>query len=123
MTQRIELLIYGAVPAVLGAIGIVFLKRAGRHFSSFSLDGIVVGFQKAFLSLDIWVGLALYVMAFAWLMVVISRVDVSRFYPVAVGLNIVFVTLGGLVLLHEGLPFTKALGILLVIAGVFFVSV
>lgn len=123
MNPRVELLIYGAVPAILGAAGIVFLKRAGKHFSSFAPDSIISGFQKAFLSIDIWVGLTLYLLAFAWLMVVISRVEVSRFYPIAVGLNIVFVTLGGLVLLQEGLSLTKLFGILLVTAGVYFVSI
>lgn len=123
MSPRFELLLYGAVPAVLGAIGIVFLKRAGQHFTGFTPESLLVGAQKAFFSLDIWVGVALYILAFAWLMVIISRVEVSRFYPIAVGLNIVFVTLGGLLLLQEAVTLQKLTGIALVIAGVILVSI
>lgn len=123
MSPRFELFLYGVVPAVLGAVGIVFLKRAGQHFAGFAPESLLAGMQKAFLSLDIWVGIALYVLAFAWLMVIISRVEVSRFYPIAVGLNIVFVTLGGLLLLQEAVTLPKLAGIVLVIAGVLLVSI
>jgi multidrug transporter EmrE-like cation transporter len=122
MMPRFDLLLYGAVPAVLGAFGIVFLKRAGRHFTGFSPQSLMAGVQKAASTADIWIGIALYVLAFAWVVVIISRVEVSRFYPVAVGLNIVFVTVGGLVLLHEPMTLPKVAGIALVVLGVFLVS-
>lgn len=122
MSPRFELLLYGAVPAVLGAVGIVFLKRAGQHFTGLTPESLLAGVQKAFVSPDIWIGIALYVLAFAWLMVIISRVEVSRFYPIAVGLNIVFVTLGGLLLLQEAVTLPKLAGMALVIAGVVLVT-
>lgn len=123
MNPRVQLLIYGSVPAILGAVGIVFLRRAGKHFSGFNPSAIVAGFTNALLGFDIWVGLAVYAFAFAWLMVVIPRVEITRFYPIAVGLNIIFVTVGGILLQHEGLTVSKLVGILLVVCGVFFVSI
>ena len=91
MSPRLDLLLYGSVPAVLGAVGIVFLKSAGRHFTGLSAESLLAGVQKAAAGVDLWIGVALYVLAFAWVMVIISRVEVGRLYPVAVGLNIVFV--------------------------------
>jgi small multidrug resistance pump len=122
MAPRLELLLYGSVPAILGAVGIIFLKRAGQHLTGFAPESLLAGMQKAFLAIDIWIGIGLYILAFAWLMLVISRVEVSRFYPIAVGLNIVLVTLGGLLLLHEAVTLPKLAGVALVIAGVFLVS-
>ncbi|TAK91065.1 MAG: small multi-drug resistant family protein [Burkholderiaceae bacterium] len=72
-------------------------------------------------SLFVWLGLALYGFgALLWLGV-LARVDVSQAYPF-VGLGFLLTMLFGVFLLGEAFSMMRALGTLLVLAGVFLVA-
>jgi multidrug transporter EmrE-like cation transporter len=67
-------------------------------------------------------GALLYLASFALWLFILRNVPLSTAYPVAVGLTLCGTTLASLSLLREHIPAGKAVGILLIIGGVIFVS-
>ena len=72
----------------------------------------------------VWIafGTLLYLASFALWLFILRNVPLSTAYPVAVGLTLCGTTLASLSLLREHIPAGKAIGILLIISGVIFVS-
>lgn len=66
-------------------------------------------------------GLTLYVVSFILWVAVLARQPLSVAYPTAIGLTLIFSTIGALTVLGEPLLLSRVLGIGLIIAGVFLV--
>jgi small multidrug resistance pump len=64
----------------------------------------------------------LYAAAFAWLMIALPHVKVNQFYPVAVGFNILFTSTAAWLILSETISLPQVIGVVLIIAGIFFVT-
>ncbi len=115
---------FAAVLAMLGAAGIFFLKRAGDSLLQYFTPPIE--YSKLLASLlfnfNLWIGVGLYLIAFLWMMNVISRVPISLFYPLAVGINIILTSLMGVFLLNEVMSIGRLVGILLILLGVIIAS-
>jgi multidrug transporter EmrE-like cation transporter len=71
--------------------------------------------------LQLGVGALLYVGAFAIWLVILSRVELSIAYPVAVGLTLVFLSIASTLVLNEAIGAVRLLGIALIFVGIAFV--
>lgn len=109
-------------PAILGASGIVFLKRAGEILRSSELSGLLQGGLRLLADLNFWLGVGLYAAAFIWLMLAMPYIKLTQFFPVAVGLNILFTTLAAVLFLQEQLVPLRILGVVLIVGGVALVA-
>lgn len=68
-------------------------------------------------------GAALYVTSFLVWLVILSRNELSFAYPVAVGLTLLFSSLVASLVLQEAMSWTRIVGIVVIFAGVWMVSV
>jgi multidrug transporter EmrE-like cation transporter len=68
--------------------------------------------------LQLGAGALLYIGAFAVWLVILSRMELSIAYPVAVGLTLVFVTVGSTLVLNEAIGVVRLLGIALIFVGI-----
>jgi multidrug transporter EmrE-like cation transporter len=68
--------------------------------------------------LEVGAGATLYLGAFAVWLAILSRIELSVAYPVAIGLTLVFVSVSSAVLLKEPVDLGRALGIVLILAGI-----
>jgi len=102
-----------AAYTAMSVIGLV-LMRLGLPV--ISRDGFDQSSWTTFL--EIGAGATLYLGAFAVWLVILSRIELSVAYPVAIGLTLVFVSLSGATLLRESIDFGRILGIVLILAGI-----
>ncbi len=68
-------------------------------------------------------GACSYILSFLIWLVILSKVPVSRAYPVAIGLTLAFTALGSRVVLGENLALPHVLGILTVFVGILLISI
>ena len=122
MANKYLLFFYALGPALLGATGLVFLKQVTSRVETLGLNNLVQWFFQTFTSLDFLIGSSLYVFAFVWLIIVMPYVKISQFFPLAVGLNIIFTSLAGWLFLNESIPLLRIVGIVFIIMGVLLVS-
>ena len=122
MSLRIFLLILASV--TISAVAQIALKRGmsgepvQQALSGDDLIGkiLAVGFSPMVI-----LGLALYALgAVVWLLV-LARIDVSQAYPF-VGIGFLITLAAGVLLLGETLTMARVAGVLLVAAGIFFLS-
>jgi multidrug transporter EmrE-like cation transporter len=67
-------------------------------------------------------GACLYISSFAVWMIILARQELSSAYPTAVGLTLVFSTIGAAVLLSEALTAARIVGIGLIFIGILLVT-
>jgi len=67
-------------------------------------------------------GACLYISSFAVWMIILARQELSSAYPTAVGLTLVFSTIGAAVLLSEALTVVRIVGIGLIFIGILLVT-
>jgi Membrane transporters of cations and cationic drugs len=111
------------------AIGIVLLFAA---FTVCTSSGLLLfkygwpGFQEAYASghwltrsaMFVVAGAALYAISFLLWLLIVSRLDLTIAYPVAIGLALVAITAGAALLLGEPLTITRVGGAALILAGI-----
>jgi multidrug transporter EmrE-like cation transporter len=68
------------------------------------------------------VGSILYIVGFGIWLMILSRMDLSTAYPIAVGLTLVFTSLAGGLLLGEAITVPRAFGIVMIFAGIIAVT-
>jgi multidrug transporter EmrE-like cation transporter len=96
------------------------LTRAGglpSHLSQIPAGLLRLGLQPLFDA-----GLALYMVAMLVWFRILSMQAVSLAYPVVLSLNLLFVTLGAVVLLGESLTVAKVVGLAVIVSGIFILS-
>lgn len=100
-----------------GALGQVCLKKGMLSVGGTSLVGLLKSPWVVLANAWIVVGFVLYVASFALWLVVLSKVELSKAYPmVSLGYVVTFVL--GLLLFQEQVSAVKVAGLLVVIAGV-----
>ncbi len=121
MTWNILLLIFLSV--TISAVAQIALKHgmSSTPVQQALVQGGAEALHGVAKSLFVWLGLALYgVGALLWLGV-LARVDVSQAYPF-VGLGFLLTMIFGVFLLGEAFSMMRAIGTLLVLAGVILVA-
>ncbi|HOX53159.1 MAG TPA: SMR family transporter [Fibrobacteria bacterium] len=100
-----------------GALGQVFLKKGMSSIGGVSLGGMLE--KPLAVALNPWVagGFAMYAASFALWLVVLSKVELSKAYPmVSLGYLLTFVL--GIVLFGESVSVLKCCGLGLIMTGV-----
>lgn len=72
--------------------------------------------------LQICIGAALYIGAFAVWLVILSRIELAVAYPVAIGLTLVFLSLASVLLLKESIGAMHFAGIVFIFLGIVMVT-
>jgi multidrug transporter EmrE-like cation transporter len=101
----------------LSVLGLV-LMRLG--LPAISRDGFAHASWASLL--ETGAGATLYLGAFALWLVILSRIELSVAYPVAIGLTLVLVSASGAVLLKESVDLIRVVGIVLILAGISLVA-
>ena len=110
-------------------VGIVVIFAA---FTACTSSGLLLfkygwpGFQEAYASghwltrssMLVVVGATLYAISFLLWLLIVSRLDLTVAYPVAIGLSLVAITAGAAFLLGEPLTITRVSGAALILAGI-----
>ena len=107
-----------AVYVLMSAAGLYMIK-SGTTDAGLEVSG---GVFSARVPLRLLLGFALYVCSFLLSVYVVSRIDLSVFYPVGTGSILVLACLSGRFLLGERVGTTQMIGIALVLAGVVFIN-
>lgn len=111
-------LLCGLAIAVLGAAGMYWLKRAATARSA----GTDHFLRSLLATPDFWYGGLCYGAAFLVLMFGLRSAQVSQFFPVAVGLNVLLVSVVGWIWFAEPISSGRLVGIALLLGGVFLVA-
>lgn len=89
--------------------------------------GLTCGIESGLFHLDIGaisiVGLALYIISFLLSMIVMSKMELTYFYPLSAGLVYIIVCLLGVFLLHEKVSLSKIIGMAIIFLGVIVMNV
>ena len=108
---------------LLDSVAQVFMKtgllKTGIH--SIDLTTIAEFTVRSAASPYLWAGLAIYVLSFFLWIVVLSRIELSIALPVS-SVCYLLTPLFAVVFLHEMVSPARWLGIVLIIAGIYFVS-
>ena len=109
------------VSIFLGAIAQYFLKLGMINFNN-SKQGEFFEILKALIfNCPLFVGLVCYGLSMFFWLYVLSKIELSRAYPL-VSLGYIVTLLLGYFLLNEALTFSKIFGVMLIISGVVFIS-
>jgi multidrug transporter EmrE-like cation transporter len=105
---------------ILAVTGQFFIKQGINKVGSFSKMPLAHFFVKAFSSPLVIIGLILYVISAAIWVMVLSKVDLSFAYPM-LSLGYVLILIFSAVYLGETISVLRMIGVLFVIAGIFFI--
>ena len=101
----------------LGVAGQFLIKQAINHIGSYSNMPIATFLYKAFTAPMILLGLFLYVLSSV---MILSKVDLSIAYPL-LSLGYILILFLSWAFLHETISPVRIAGVVLIIAGVYFV--
>lgn len=107
------------ISILLGSFAQYFLKVGVSGLNSDRLSSSIMG--TIFSNIYFWLGCASYGLSLLFWLYVLSKMELSKAYPM-VSLGYVFAMILGYVFLHESINFAKIVGICLIIAGVIFIS-
>lgn len=93
----------------------LFLIKTGADNTSLAFQEGLISFQ---LSPRLMIGLILYLTSFLISIYIMSRINLSLFYPMSTGAILVFTCLLGYFILREHIGGWQLLGIALILAGV-----
>lgn len=117
---------YGSILicVVIAAVGQLLLKKGltqmGTLSWSLSRDGFLQ-WGNVFLNPYVFSGLGLYFMSLVLWLWALSRVDVSVAYPM-MSLGYIVTCAAGILIFNEPFSWSKILGVLIIILGVYLVS-
>ena len=104
----------------LGVAGQFLIKQAINHIGSYSNMPIATFLYKAFTAPMILLGLFLYVLSSVLWVMILSKVDLSIAYPL-LSLGYILILFLSWAFLHETISPVRLAGVVLIIAGVYFV--
>jgi multidrug transporter EmrE-like cation transporter len=117
MMLRITPLLFGGY-TVLSVVGLVLL-RANVASAAAGLRGDGGGLQAIALTIA---GMTCYLVGFALWLAILARVPLSRAYPTAVGLTLVFTTFAAWVVLDEDVGLKELGGATAVFIGIWLLT-
>lgn len=111
--------IIALISIFLGSIAQYFLKK-GMNLVSLNEEVITI-IRKIIFNGYIINGIACYILSLLFWLYVLSKLELSKAYPM-VSLGYVFTTILGYLLLNESITVNKVIGIIFIIAGVCFIT-
>jgi multidrug transporter EmrE-like cation transporter len=120
MAKYIPLILTGVL---LNAFAQVLLKKGmlGIGYFEFQFQNFFPIIKKVAINLYVLSGLASYVISVTIWLLVLARVEVSYAYPF-LSVGYVVVTLAGYFVFQETLSWVRAIGVAIIIVGVFLLS-
>ena len=116
------------LPLILGSIFLNVFAQLAIKYGLGKMGYLEINFNnwysimfKVFINPYIILGLGCYILSVVLWIGALSRVDISYAYPMT-SLGYVLTAMAGFLLFQENLPFTRILGIGIILAGVFLVS-
>ena len=106
----------------IAVIGNITLKSGMKQLGNFQLDLSSKLFEEIFRIFTnpvIIVGIILYVVSMIFWLKVLSQEDVSRAFPIMVGINFTLLSIVSFFILQESFTLSKILGILIIFVGIF----
>lgn len=111
--------IIALISILLGSFAQYFLKVG---VDGLKLDKLSIGsIGTLFSNIYFWLGCFAYGLSLLFWLYVLSKMELSKAYPM-VSLGYVFAMILGYLFLHETINFAKIVGICLIIVGVIFIS-
>lgn len=105
---------------VLNAIANILMKVGSGNLNYFTEYGIVEGFIKNYVLL---IGMFLFAMNVAFYVLALSKINLSVGYPVMTSGGLVIITLVSYFFLKEAITPYQLFGLLLIFAGLLFLTV
>lgn len=100
----------------------IVIKWAMRGESQLFAEGLVAALKSLATNYWAWGGIALFGLAFILYSLVLTKVNLSIAYPVMTSLGLVIISLVSLLVFKEVITSTQVGGLLLIIIGVWLVS-
>ena len=97
------------------------LKSTMRGYDVFGSGGVLKGVLGIFGKPLFWLSMACYGIGFMFYTVALTRLELSKAYPVSSAAAIVMIAAVSFVFLRESLEAAKLVGLALLIAGIFLV--
>lgn len=109
---------------MLNVTGNILLKKGVTAMGGLSGEKtkLAAELMKAALNPQILIGLALYGLSFIIWLRVLTFNDLSKSYPIFASIVFLFTTVGSVLFLKESVSFTRILGTIVIIAGIFIVA-
>ncbi len=99
----------------------LLLKSTMRGYELFGSGGLLRGLLGIFAKPLFWLSMACYGLGFMFYTVALTRLELSKAYPVSSAAAIVMIAAVSFVFLQESLEASKLVGLALLIAGIFLV--
>jgi drug/metabolite transporter (DMT)-like permease len=103
---------------LLISTGGLTLIKLGSAGNAFSLDGAI----SLRLNYRFLIGFFMYIVSFLMFTVILSRMNLSLFSPLAGGMAMVLNVVVGVLILEEKLSVQQLVGVVIVIVGVFIIN-
>lgn len=104
------------------ALANIVIKWAMQGETQIFAHGMAAALRSLATNYGAWAGITLFGLAFVLYSMVLTRVNLSIAYPVMTSLGLVIISLVSVLVFREALTFTQIGGIILIIAGVWLVS-
>lgn len=111
-----------ALAILFNALANIVVKWAMQGETQIFAHGVVAALRSLAANYGVWAGVALFALAFVLYSMVLTRVNLSVAYPVMTSLGLVIISLVSVFVFREVLTFVQIGGIVLIIAGVWLVS-
>jgi len=112
----INIILLVLVSVVLGAFGQISMKRGLKNRPIQINELLSVKFFNTVFEPNVFLGVALYIVATLVWLVVLSNAEVSQVYPL-IALGYIVAAVFARIYLGENISFLKWLGIILIVAG------
>lgn len=109
---------------ITAVIGNLSLKKGMLEVGQFNLPKkeIISSLVKVFFNPFIFWGLFLYIVSMIFWLKTLSLFEISKAYPILVGISFILVTIGSYFFFKETLPSLKILGIIIIFFGVLVIA-
>ncbi len=110
--------------ASLNAIVFTLLKKGAVGFdkTTFSLGNIMTLLPQIFFNIYILSSLALLGISFVVWLFLLSKNQVSKIYPITIGMNFVLLFIIARIFLKESLSLLQIIGVAVILIGIFLIS-
>lgn len=110
--------------SILAFFGIYFLKLSLSSVVMEKSDAInLLGYlPKLFLTIQFWLGVGCYAISLFVFLFLLQNHEISKIFPLAIGVNLLLTTIGGYLLLGESINLFRAVGIGCILSGLFLIS-
>lgn len=113
------LYVLACIYVILSCSGLILFKLG-------SSAGLSIGFSQGFLNMKLsglsLLGMLCYITSFLLYLVLVSKFDLGRIYPITTGVIFVGVMIASAVVLHENISWVQIIGSALILIGVVMLS-